>query len=120
MSDIFIPLVKGTVSGNSLEARFLLRYYRQTLGDKTFSTTLAKRTRLRAAAKVRNSFAEGRGQIDLMILLLHQDLTNLFRHGIFSKHFTLPDAVAVIADGFVLIVEIVAEHVLCIFRGAHG
>ena len=50
-----------------------------------------------------------------MVLLLHEDLTNLFRHRVFSKRFTLPDAIAVIADGFVFVVEIVPEHVFRIF-----
>ena len=50
-----------------------------------------------------------------MILLLHKDLANLFRHRVFSKRFTLPDAVAVIANGFVFIVEIVPEHLFGFF-----
>src|SRR6266550_9137213 len=54
-----------------------------------------------------------------MILLLHEDLANLFRHRVFSKHFTLPDAIAVIADGLVLVIEIIPEHVFRIFRCAY-
>jgi hypothetical protein len=71
------------------------------------------------AANVGNFFAEGSGQIDLMILFLHEDLANLFRHGIFSERFTLLDAIAVIADVFVFTLEIVVEHVFRIFRRAH-
>src|ERR1700731_4808495 len=55
-----------------------------------------------------------------MILLLHEDLVNLFRHRVFSKRFTLPDAIAVIADGLVLVIEIIPEHVFRIFRCAYG
>ena len=44
-----------------------------------------------------------------MILLLHEDLANLFRHRLFPKRFTLPDAIAVIADGLVLVIEIIPE-----------
>ena len=55
----------------------------------------------------------------MMVLLLHQDLANLFRHRVFSKRFTLRDAVAVITDGFVFIIEIVPEHVPRLLRCAH-
>ena len=82
-------------------------------------TTLAQGACLGTAAKVWDFFAEGRGQIDLMVLLLHQDLANLFRHRVFSKRFTLPDAIAVIANGFVFILEIEPQHVFRIFRCAH-
>src|ERR1700730_9062695 len=54
-----------------------------------------------------------------MILLLHEDLANLFRHRVFSKRFTLPDAIAVIADGLVLVIEIIPKHVFRIFRRAY-
>jgi len=54
-----------------------------------------------------------------MILLLHEDLTNLFRHRVFPKFFTLPDAIAVIANGLVFIIEIIPEHVFRIFRRAN-
>jgi hypothetical protein len=53
-----------------------------------------------------------------MVLLLHEDLANLFSHRIFSKRFTLRDAIAVITNGFIFIVEIVAEHVFRVFRCA--
>src|ERR1700758_4170233 len=51
-----------------------------------------------------------------MVLLLYKYLANLFRHRIFSQRFTLPDAIAVIANGVVFILKIVAEHVFRIFR----
>src|SRR5258708_31241644 len=53
-----------------------------------------------------------------MVLRLHEDLTNLFSHGVFFKRFTLRDAIAVITNGFIFIVEIVAEHVSRVFRCA--
>src|SRR5580698_7609653 len=55
-----------------------------------------------------------------MVLLLHEDLANLFRHRVFSKLFTLPDPITVIANRFVFILEIVAEHGFGIFRCAYG
>src|SRR5580698_10925993 len=67
---------------------------------------LAQRARFGTTVEVWNLFAKGSRQVDLMVLLLHQDLANLFRHRVFSKRFTLPDAIAVIANGFVFIVEI--------------
>src|ERR1019366_3116382 len=54
-----------------------------------------------------------------MVLLLHEDLANLFCHRVFSKRFTLPDAIAVIANGFVFIIEVVPEHIFRIFRCAY-
>src|ERR1700736_6476864 len=54
-----------------------------------------------------------------MILLLHEDLANLFRHRIFSKRFTLPAAIAVIASSFVFIIEGVPENIFRIFRCAY-
>src|SRR5262249_12133991 len=59
-------------------------------------------------ANIGNFFSERSGQVDLMVLLLHKDLANLLRHREFTKSFALPDAIAIIADGFVLILEIEA------------
>src|SRR6188472_4570264 len=53
-----------------------------------------------------------------MVLLLHQDLANLFSHRILSKRFTLRDSIAVIANGFVFILQIEAKHVSRAFRCA--
>src|SRR5689334_5277190 len=80
--------------------------------------TRAQSTSLGTGIDVWNFFTEGGGQIDLMVLLLHEDLANLFSHRVFSKRFTLRDAIAVIANGFVFIVEIVAEHVFGVLRCA--
>src|SRR5262249_26764942 len=80
--------------------------------------TLAQRTSFRATANVWNFFAECRSQINLMVLLLHQDLANLFRHRVLSRRFALRDAFAIIANSFVFIIKIVAEHVPCILRCA--
>ena len=41
-----------------------------------------------------------------MVLLLNEYLPDLFSHGEFAKGFTLPNSLAVIPDGFVLVVEI--------------
>jgi len=54
-----------------------------------------------------------------MILLLHKDLANLFRHRVFAERFALPDAIAVIANGLIFIVEIIPQHVFRIFRCAY-
>src|SRR4030095_13744748 len=56
-----------------------------TLADIWLSNPRSFRT-----AEVGDFYAKRRSQIDLVILLLHQDLTNLLRHRIFSKRFTLP------------------------------
>jgi hypothetical protein len=67
-------------------------------------TTVAS---LGSATHVWNLFAKGRRQIDLMVLLLHEDLANLLGYRVFPKRFTLTDAVAVIADGLVFVLEII-------------
>src|SRR3984957_21008674 len=66
---------------------------------------------------VRHLDAERGWQIDLVILLLHQDFADLLSHGEFAERLALPDTVAVIANGFVFVVEIEPQHVLGIFRG---
>src|SRR6266566_354326 len=81
--------------------------------------TLAQGASFGTTADVRDCYAEGGGQIDLMVLLLHEDLANLFRHRVFSQRFTLSDAIAVIANGLVLVIEIVPEHVFRLLRRAH-
>src|SRR5579859_2122551 len=55
---------------------------------------------------VRHLDTERGRQIDLVILFLHQDFADLLGHGEFAEHLALPDAVAVIANGLVLVVEI--------------
>jgi hypothetical protein len=77
--------------------------------------TLGQAASSGAKAKVGNFFAQGSCKVDLMVLLLHEDLPNLFRHRIFSKRFALPHAIAIIADGIVFILEIEAEYVDGIF-----
>ena len=58
-------------------------------------------------------------QIDLMVLFLDEDLSNLLRHRVLSKNFTLADAIAVVANGFIFVIEIISEHVFRIFRCAY-
>ena len=74
------------------------------------SPTLMQGACLRTTADIRNFYAQGGGQINLMILLLHDDLANLLGHRVFAKRLTLPNSVAVIANGFIFILEIIAEH----------
>src|SRR5204863_5843779 len=80
---------------------------------------LARGESLRPKTNSRNLFAERSGQIDLMVLLLYQDLPDLLRHREFSKSFALSDAIAVVANGVVFILQIKAEHLLRIFRGTY-
>ena len=52
-----------------------------------------------------------------MILFLHEDLEDLLGHGEFAEGFALADAVATVADGFVFVVQIEAQHLPGVFRG---
>jgi hypothetical protein len=54
-----------------------------------------------------------------MVLLLDQGLTNLLCHREFSKTFALSDSIAVVANGVVFVLQIKAEHLFRIFRGAY-
>jgi hypothetical protein len=62
--------------------------------SKSASATLGQPAGLRTTADVRDFFAERSGQIDLMVLLLDENLADLFRHCEFSERFTLLDAIA--------------------------
>jgi len=55
-----------------------------------------------------------------VILLLHQDGSNLFRHGVFLESFTLLYARPVVLDGLIFIIEVEAQHIFRFFRGLHG
>src|SRR5277367_5369557 len=99
--------------------------YKEKGGDP-WSRSRAMRVQLAAlfqaahlgtATCVRNIFAEGGGQVDLMILLLHENLADLFGEGEFPKLFALANAVAVVANGFGLVFEVEPEHGFRIFRG---
>src|SRR5689334_9884847 len=83
------------------------------------SATFARATCLGAACDVWDFFAQSRRQIDLVVLLLHQDLADLFGHRILTKALALPDAVAVLADRLVFVFEVESQHLSCILRGAY-
>jgi hypothetical protein len=53
-----------------------------------------------------------------MVLLLHKDLANLFRHRKFPKRFALPDAIAIVTNGVVFIFEIEPQHLFRVCRRA--
>src|ERR1700694_1384444 len=53
-----------------------------------------------------------------MVLLLHKDLANLFRHRKFSKRFALPNAIAIVTNGVVFIFEIESQHLFRVCRRA--
>src|SRR6185312_8006237 len=65
-------------------------------------------------AHVRHVLAERGGQVDLMVLLFDQNLTDLLCQREFTKALALPDSVTILPDGFVFIFEIEAQHILCI------
>jgi hypothetical protein len=82
-------------------------------------TTLGQGACFGTTADVWNFYAKRSGQIDLMFLFLDKDLSNLLRHRVLSKNFTLADAIAVVANGFIFVIEIISEHVFRIFRCAY-
>ena len=59
-------------------------------------------------------------EIDLMILFICQNLSDLFRHGKLTQGFTLSHAIAILANGLVFVFEIKTKHLSGIARGPHG
>ena len=54
-----------------------------------------------------------------MILLLHENRADLFREGIFPERLTLPDPVAVVANRFVLVLQVESRHLLRVLRSVY-
>src|SRR5262249_7668181 len=93
---------------------------------RSTATTKNAARRLRASAEklarlahVRHFDTERGGQIDLVVLLLDQNLADLLGQREFAERLALADAVAVIAHGLVLVVEVEAQHLLGVLRGLH-
>src|SRR5882724_10958237 len=61
---------------------------------------------------VRHVLTEGRGQINLVILFLHQDLANLLSERVLAQRLTLPDTLSVVSNRLVLVRQVEPEHVL--------
>jgi hypothetical protein len=85
----------------------------------SFRRNFAKAVPSSSATNVRYVFAKCGGQIDSVILLVYQDLADLFRHGKFAERFALANAVTVLANGLVFVFEIEPKHVLWLVRGPH-
>src|SRR5262245_33096991 len=62
-------------------------------------------------ADVGHVLAQRRGQVDLVLLLVDQDLADVLGQGVLAQGLALPDALAVVADGLVLRLQVEAEHV---------
>ncbi len=62
--------------------------------------------------------AQGGRQVDLVLLLLHQDFTDMLGEGVFTQRIALPDALAIISDCRRLIFQIKMQHFLGFFRRA--
>src|SRR5512135_570664 len=60
--------------------------------------------------------AQGGRQVDLVLLLVDQDRADVLGHGVLAERLALADALAVVADRLVLVIEVEAEHVLGLFR----
>src|SRR5262245_49450161 len=71
-------------------------------------------------APVRRFDAQGGGQLDLMVLLLHEDLAQTLGNRIFSDSFALPDALAVVANRLGLVVKIEPQQFVCLVRHLDG
>src|SRR5262245_5638459 len=83
------------------------------------SAPAPERTTSDTSADIRNLFTERSCQIDLMVLLLDEDLSNLLRHRVFAERFALADAIAIVANRLVFIVEVEPEHRIRILRCAY-
>ncbi len=59
--------------------------------------------------------AEGGGESDEVVLLLHEDLADGFADGELVELVALLDAAAVVGDGLLFVFEVEAEHVFVLF-----
>ncbi len=71
-------------------------------------------------AGVGGVFAEGGGEGVEVVLLVAEDLAEVFAEGELVELVGLADAAAVVADGFLLVFEVEAEHVFGLFAGLDG
>src|SRR5262249_43343872 len=60
--------------------------------------------------------AQRRGQVDLVLLLVDEDLADLFSHRVLAQGLALADAPAVVADGLVLVLQVALEHLPRVLR----
>src|SRR5271157_3343124 len=70
-------------------------------------------------ADIWNVFAESCRQVNLMVLLIDEDLPNLFGHREFAQMLTLADTLAIVADGFAFVFQVEAEHFFWVLRGLY-
>src|SRR5579864_5922629 len=59
-------------------------------------------------AKIGDVFSQSCSQIDLVVLLVHQNLPDLLGHGKLAQRFALTHPLTVIADGLVFVLQIKA------------
>ena len=71
-------------------------------------------------ARVWGVFAEGGGQGVEVVLLVAEDFAEVFAEGELVEGVDLADAAAVVADGFLLVFEVEAEHVCGLVAGLDG
>src|SRR4029079_6146266 len=64
--------------------------------------------------------AERCREVDLVFLFVDEDSPDLFGHRELAERLALADALAVVADGFGLVVEIEPKHVFCLVGQLHG
>ena len=68
---------------------------------------------------IRNLDSERGGQINLVILFIHQNLPDLLGHGKPTQSFTLSNPVPVVANGLIFVFQIEAQHLVGIVGGLH-
>src|SRR5665213_127266 len=71
---------------------------------------------LKGALQIRNILTERRRQIDLMILLVDEDLSDMLGNCKFAESFALSHSLTVVSDCFVFILQIEAQHFARILR----
>src|SRR4029079_12706322 len=82
------------------------------------SLPLGRAVRLQAA-QYGHVLAERGGKIDLVILLLHENLPDLLGHGKLAERLALPNSLAVVNNGFILVIQIEFQHVARLLRDLH-
>ena len=71
-------------------------------------------------AEIGNVDAQRGGQLDLVILFLHENVANLLGQGVLAQRVALADAFPIIEDRLVFVVQIEAQHFFRLLRRLDG
>src|SRR5450432_1852782 len=105
---------------NWAEGRSLRPILVECLVRRLDRASLLFRGSISLIANDRDVDSECGGEVDLVILFVDEDFADLLGHGVLAQGFTLPDAVAIVANGFAFVVQLEVQHFLGVVGSLHG